>query len=87
MIDKEKLTDSPPMPSLEVDEEEVREGKEIKHLTPNKLLTRVPILLVQIKDGNNSDRLKITIFLLILYKKYYIFGISIIKSLKQFTAI
>ena len=37
------------MPPLEGDEEEVKEGKELKMLTPNKLLTILPILLAQIK--------------------------------------
>ena len=45
------------MPPLEGDEE-VKEGKGLKILTPNKLLTRLPILLAQIKAGNNSYRLK-----------------------------
>ena len=45
------------MPSLEGDEE-VKEGKGLKILTPNKLLTRLPILLAQIKAGNNSYKLK-----------------------------
>ena len=31
------------MPSLESDEEELKEGKGLKVLTPNKLLTRLPI--------------------------------------------
>ena len=35
-------------------EEEVIEGTVIKILTPNKLLARLPVLLVQIKAGNNS---------------------------------
>ena len=43
---------------LEGDEEEVKEGKRLKILTPNKLLTRLPLLLAQIKVGNNSDKLK-----------------------------
>ena len=34
-------------------EEEVKEGKIIKILTLNKLLTRIPSLLTQIKAGNN----------------------------------
>ena len=34
------------------------EGKGLKILTPNKLLTRIPILLTQIKAGNNSYNLK-----------------------------
>ena len=46
------------MPPLKGDEEEVREGKGLKILTPKKLLTRLPILLAQIKVGNNSYKLK-----------------------------
>ena len=38
--------------------EEVKEGKGLKILTPNKLLTGLPILLAQIKAGNNSHILK-----------------------------
>ena len=45
------------MPPLEADEE-VKEGIGLKILTPNKLLTRLPILIVQIKAGNNSYKLK-----------------------------
>ena len=41
--------------TLESDEE-IKEGE--KNLTPNKLFTRLPILLAQIKDGNNSNKLK-----------------------------
>ena len=50
---KEELDDLP----LEGDEE-VKEGKRIKILTPNKLLIKLPILLAQIKAGNNSYKLK-----------------------------
>ena len=46
------------MPPLEGDEEEVKEGKRLKILTPDKLLTRLPILLAQIKAENNSYKLK-----------------------------
>ena len=46
------------MPLLEGDEKELKEGKGLKILTPNKLLTRLPILLVQIKAGNNLYKLK-----------------------------
>ena len=42
------------MPPLKGDEEEVKEGKGLKLLTPNKLLTRLLILLAQIKAGNSS---------------------------------
>ena len=48
----------PPMPPLEVNEEEVKEGKGLQKLTPIKLLTKIPILLAQIKAGNNSYNLK-----------------------------
>ena len=41
------------MPPLEGDKE-VKEGKGLNILTVNKLLTRFPILLAQIKAGNNS---------------------------------
>ena len=56
--DKEESISLSDMPPLEVDEEEVKEGKGLKILTPNKLLTRLPILLAQIKAGNNSCTLK-----------------------------
>ena len=56
------------MPPLEGDE--VKERKGFKNSTPNKLLTRLPILLVQIKAGNSSYKLKIEIrqILYLLYQ-------------------
>ena len=42
------------MPPLESDEEKVKGGKGLKILIPTKLFTRLPILLAQIKAGNNS---------------------------------
>ena len=57
----EESPNIPPMPSLKGDEEKVKEGKGLKILTPNKLLTRLPILLTQIKAGNNSYKLKSTV--------------------------
>ena len=33
-------------------------GTGLKVLTPNKLLTRLPIILAQIKAGNNLNKLK-----------------------------
>ena len=53
----EKSTDLPPMPPLEGDEV-VKERKGLKILIPNKLVTRLPILLAQTKAGNNSYKLK-----------------------------
>ena len=45
------------MPQVENDDE-VKERKGIKLLTPNKILTRFPLLLAQIKAGNNSYKRK-----------------------------
>ena len=65
--------DLPPMPALESNgepEESIAEriklnprkikatGTGLKILTPNKLLTRLPIRLANIKAGNNSNKLK-----------------------------
>ena len=59
------------MPPLEGDEEKVKKGKALKILTPNKLLTRLPILLAQIKAENNSYELKNEIrqILYLLYQR------------------
>ena len=35
-----------------------QEGKSIKILTPNQVLSRLPISLSQLKAGNNSEKLK-----------------------------
>ena len=59
----------PQIPPLEVDEDEVK-GKGLQSLTPNKLLTRLPILLAQIKAGNNSYKLKNEISILNSPKKF-----------------
>ena len=56
------------MLKLKADEEEVVTG--LKIVTPNKLLTRHPILFAQINAGNNSAKLKNKIrqILYLLYK-------------------
>ena len=56
--DKDESIDFSDMPPQRGDEEEVREGKGMQILTPNKLLTRLKMLLAQIKAGNNSYKLK-----------------------------
>ena len=75
MNNKEESVDLSHMPQLEGDEEQVKEWKGLKILTPNKLLTRLPILLAQIKAGNNSYKLKNEIrqilHLLYQHKKSY----------------
>ena len=35
-----------------------QEGKDIKILTPNQMLSRLPISLAQLQAGNNSEKLK-----------------------------
>ena len=58
LADKEETVDLSDMLPLEGDEEEVKGGKRLKVLTPNKLLTRLLMLLAQIKAGSNSCKLK-----------------------------
>ena len=55
-FDKESL-DILNIPVLERDKK-VKEGKGLKMLTQNKLLTRLPILLAQTKTDNYLDKLK-----------------------------
>ena len=68
---KEDDEDLSGIPPLECDEEKVKKGKALKILTPNKLLTRLPILLAQIKAENNSYELKNEIrqILYLLYQR------------------
>ena len=62
----DKKTDEQPdttnMPELESEEsaEQKRnqQRKRFKILTPNQMLSRLPISLVQLKAGNNSEKLK-----------------------------
>ena len=60
-------------------DEEVKEWKGLKILTPNKLLTGLQISLITIKVGNISYKLK--------KDKYYIFWFDILKSRKKFVTI
>ena len=57
------------MPLPEGDKEEVKEGKRLKSLARKKLLTRLPILLAQVKARKNSNKLKnvVTQILYLLY--------------------
>ena len=49
------------MPLLEGDEEKVKEGKELKFLTLNRLLTKLPIFLfIQIKNWNQTNTISMT---------------------------
>ena len=44
-----------------------QEGKGIKILTPNQMLSRLSISLAQLKEGNNSEKLKNEIRQLLLF--------------------
>ena len=39
-------------------DKEIKEWKDLKILNPNKLFTKLSILLAQIKAGNDSNKLK-----------------------------
>ena len=49
------------MPELETEEsaeQRKQQGQGVEILTPNHLITSLPILLAQLKAGNNSQKLK-----------------------------
>ena len=75
------MTDVPPVSPLEGDEHKIKEGKGLKVLTTNKLLSRLPILLMQIKAGKISYKLKNEIRQI----SYLLYQHN--KSLKKFTTI
>ena len=66
MFNEPKTDDEQPdttdMPELESEESAVQrrnqQGKGLKILTPNQMLSRLPISLAQLKAGNNSEKLK-----------------------------
>ena len=70
-------------PLQEGDEEEVKEEKGLKILTQNKLLSRLSILLAQIKAGNNSNKLINEIRQIL----YLFFQHKVTKKVKKFTTI
>ena len=45
-------------PILYLDAEIQQQGQGLKILTPNQMLSRLPISLAQLKAGNNSEKLK-----------------------------
>ena len=65
--------DTADMPDLECEESATQRTNQqawgLKILTPNQMLSRLPISLVQSKAGNNSEKLKIEIRQL-LYSLY-----------------
>ena len=56
LIDKDEFVDLCHMSPLESDK--VKEGKRLKILTPNKLLTRLPILLAQNRNRKQFKLIK-----------------------------
>ena len=46
---------------------EKQSGKDLKMLTPDQLLSRLPITLGQLKAGNNSEKLKNEIWTIIIF--------------------
>ena len=50
--------DTTNMPDLESEETAEHKGQELKILTPQQMLSRLPISLAQLKAGNNSQKCK-----------------------------
>ena len=48
------------MPELEDEKSaaQIQKGKGLQILTPGQMITRLPILLAELKPGNNSNKLK-----------------------------
>ena len=59
ILDINKLIDMPELETEEFDEQRRnQQGQGLKILTPKQMIIRLPVLLVQLKAGNNSERLK-----------------------------
>ena len=60
--DENDEIDTTDMPDLETEESAAvrrnQQGRGLKILTPNQMLSRLPIFLAQLKVGNNSEKLK-----------------------------
>ena len=52
------VLDTTDMTELESEESAEQRGQGQQILTPNQLLSRLPITLAQLKAGNNSEKLK-----------------------------
>ena len=82
--DKEVSIDLSDMSPLEGDEE-VKEGKGLKILNLNQLLTWLPVLLAQVNAGNNANKSKKKIRQIMQYLyQHNKIKIKINKSLQQF---
>ena len=63
MSEKERETEKPDNIAKNVEKilkfnKQYQEGKGVKILTPNQMLSRLPIALAQLQAGNNSNKLK-----------------------------
>ena len=56
--EQSETTNMPELESDESDSSDYTEGKGLKILTPNQMLSRLPISLAQLNAGNNSEKLK-----------------------------
>ena len=60
--ESDKQPDTADMPELESEESAAQkinqQGKGLKFLTPNQILSRLRITLAQLKAGNNSEKIK-----------------------------
>ena len=57
-ITHEGISESDSTPEIEEDAGKPTIGKGLKKMTPKQMITRLPILLAQLKAGNNSQKLK-----------------------------
>ena len=63
-MSKEEIKIKKPDKILEIDEmilkfnKQKQQGKGLKILTPNQMLSRLPIALAQLEAGDNSEKLK-----------------------------
>ena len=69
--------DTTDMPELEREESatQKQEGHGLKMLTPNQILSRLPISLAQLKAGNNLERvqkLRVILYLLLTSQPYFL---------------
>ena len=64
---EEESADLSSKPPLEDDEEKVKKGKGLKIVAPNKLITKHPVLLAQIKAWNNWHKSQHEIYFIIFF--------------------
>ena len=53
-----EITDMPELKTEESAKQRKQQGQEVRILTPQQMLSRLPISLTQLQAGNNSQKLK-----------------------------